>query len=459
MENLIAQSREMGIAVGPSSVEQVLGVLADRRGLIVLESLYGHGPYGRYSILAWEPVRLLCCRDDDDAKPFEILEETTSFLSPPAVEHQVPLVGGWLGYLGYEAGRFLERLPGRAICDLQLPFAWFGLYDTVAVFDHATKRWYVAGVEFPEKEFGPRTSLERRLQEMEDIILRASTTVLPETKVACRGGSTLEFDQPAYVAKVNRILDYIRAGDIYQANLTERFSLEVDSPGLDIYRSLRQENRGDYAAFLSCGEFEVLCSSPELFMHVCNGQVLTRPIKGTRPRSDDPGLDEAFKNELYSSEKDLAELAMIVDLERNDLGRVCRDITAVWPPVIESYDTVHHLVADIRGTLQPGRSLIDLLQATFPGGSITGCPKIRSMEIIDDLEPVARGPYCGAIGYIGLDGSMTMNIAIRTMITKGGKVHVHAGGGIVADSDPQAEYEEVLAKAKGMLAALNIFTD
>jgi para-aminobenzoate synthetase component 1 len=395
------------------------------------------------------------------------VDETVARFGIDSDDDGLPFVGGWMGYLAYEAGRFLEHLPQQAQRDLELPFAWFGLYDTLAIFDHLHQRWHVAGVTLPAELAPNRPNLSERLDRLESLIAAAADQTPPPLTVESTARPEILTNYDEYVRGVRRILEYIRAGDIYQANLTTRFSIPMPNDSIDLYRSLRRCNPADYMAYLGCGDHQVLCSSPELFLKVEGDQVLTRPIKGTRARAGDAAADRAVVAELLASEKDLAELAMIVDLERNDIGRVCDEVWVDWPPTVESYATVHHLVTDVRGRVGEescdvaqwaphAESVIDVLRATFPGGSITGAPKIRAMEIIDELEPVARGPYCGSIGYIGLDGRMAMNIAIRTMVIKDGRAYVHAGSGIVADSDPESEYRETMAKAKGMLSALGI---
>ena len=462
---LASDSRVVAGGRGCPTVEQLLLTCRNETALVALESLTGHETYGRHSIVSFDPVSLLHCTDVQPRDPFDQLEDIVGRYSVQNADSDVPLLGGWIGYLGYEAGRFLERLPAQAERDLDLPSAWFGLFDSVAVFNHHRGEWRVAGVEFPPSLAGKRPDLADRLDRLESLIRAAAEQSPPQLRISPALGHNLHVNQGRYIEGVRRILNYIRAGDIYQANLTTRFDIPVFNSSIDLYRSLRHNNPADYMAYLDCGDHQVLCSSPELFLSVAGREVLTRPIKGTRSRSADPAEDRLRKSELLTSEKDLAELAMIVDLERNDLGRVCVEVRADWPPSVETYATVHHLVADVRGRLgEPladsdgwspeAKSVIDVLRPTFPGGSITGAPKIRAMEIIDQLEPVARGPYCGAIGYIGLDGRMTFNVAIRTMVTKAGRAHVHAGSGIVADSDPDAEYAETLAKAQGMLAAL-----
>jgi aminodeoxychorismate synthase component I len=259
-----------------------------------------------------------------------------------------------------------------------------------------------------------------------------------------------------YEAAVRAVLEYIAAGDCYQVNLSQRFSTALPCSPWELYERLRAVSPAPYAAFLDCGDHQVLSSSPELLLSASGGQVETRPIKGTRPRGRSPEEDVANAAELLRSEKDRAELLMIVDLERNDLGRVC-EFGSVHVPALyqlESFANVHHLVATVRGTLRSGTSPLECLRAAFPGGSITGAPKIRAMEIIEELEPFRRGVYTGAMGWVDAHGNAEWNVAIRTLLTHRGNAYFHVGGGIVADSSPTAEYEETLTKAAGMLRAL-----
>jgi len=254
---------------------------------------------------------------------------------------------------------------------------------------------------------------------------------------------------------VEQAIAYIRAGDVFQVNLSQRFTLPLPADPIDVADRLRRVSPARYGAFLDFGDHSIICNSPELFLRLTpDRRIVTRPIKGTRPRA--PGMER----ELLDSVKDQAELNMIVDLERNDLGRVCEvgTVRVTEPRVIEAHPTVYHGAATIEGTLRADVSFVDLLRAVFPGGSITGAPKIRAMEIIEELEPVRRSPYCGAIGYLAPGGEMEFNIAIRTMIVKDGLVHIPVGGGIVADSDPVAEYEETLVKSRAMFAALGMPT-
>jgi aminodeoxychorismate synthase component I len=262
--------------------------------------------------------------------------------------------------------------------------------------------------------------------------------------------------RPGYIRAVRKVLDYIAVGDCYQVNLSHRLSAPLEAAPWRLYERLREVSPAPYAAFIDCGDHQVLSSSPELFLRVRAREAETRPIKGTRPRGASTEEDRALAAELLSSAKDRAELLMIVDLERNDLGRVCEYGSVHVPELfrLESYPNVHHLVASVRGRLRSEIGPLECLRALFPGGSITGAPKIRAMEIIEELEPVRRGVYTGAIGWADAHGNGEWNIAIRTMVVKDGTVYFQVGGGIVADSDPDAEYDETLAKARGMLRAL-----
>ena len=280
----------------------------------------------------------------------------------------------------------------------------------------------------------------------------------PQASVAQRSGRVRStFSRAGYLAAVRRALDYISAGDVFQINLSQRFTVAQTATPLQIYQRLTAHAPAAFGALLDFGDFALICNSPELFFRVIplgdgRRKIITRPIKGTRPRM--AGMAE----QLRDSPKDQAELNMIIDLERNDLGRLCEigSVKVAEPRTIETHPTVYHGVATIEGMLRPDVGFVEILRAMLPGGSITGAPKIRAMQIIDELEPVRRGPYCGAIGYLAADGSMEFNIAIRTMIVKEGRVHIPVGGGIVADSDPAAEYEETLVKARAMFAALGV---
>ncbi len=456
-------------------LEGVIGQLAERPAPVVLDSADTAPGRGRFTIAAFDPVRMLAWQHGGE-DPFTGLGAALRATEgrcvwptspvPPAV-HAFPC--GWIGYFAYEAGRFIETLPATTVDDLALPVARFALYDSVAIHDAQSGDWTLVAAEFPgtHEASGQRPSPDQRLALWQKILAaaeRGSPDVPPPPapEEPHRNMTRLQYERI-----VERAIEHIAAGDIFQVNLARRESFPLREPPVTTYLRLRRTNPAAYAAFLQWDEAErrcaILSSSPELFLSVRDGRVLTRPIKGTRPASSESAVDAARRDELASSAKDRAELAMIVDLERNDLGRVCRygSVRVVAPQdspaapfALETHPTVHHLVADVVGELEPGRDIVDLLRASFPGGSITGAPKVRAMEIIDALEPTVRSIYTGAIGCIGLDGSAMFNIAIRTLIAAGPDIHLYAGGGIVADSRPADEYEETVAKALGMRRAV-----
>jgi para-aminobenzoate synthetase component 1 len=361
---------------------------------------------------------------------------------------------GWIGYVGFEMARWLERLPGSHREDLGLPLMRIGLFDRGIVFDHRERRAYaVIGA-------GVRSNLG--LTELSPNELLDDWQRAVETKPPCRENGfariSPDMQRGTYERMVERALEYISAGDIYQVNLAQRFRIDGIGDPLDEYCRLRCVNPAPYATLLRWSDGAIGSVSPELFLRHRDGAVLTRPIKGTRPRTHDPLLDAAYRQQLLDSEKDAAELAMIIDLHRNDLGRICEFGSVRVPHArrIETHPTVFHTVADVVGRLRADRDELDLLEACFPAGSISGVPKIRALEIIDELEPVARGAYTGSVGVLGLDGQMTFNVAIRTLQFGRQAATLHVGGGIVADSDPADEYEETLAKARGVMEALGM---
>jgi len=372
----------------------------------------------------------------------------------------IPFVGGWIGFITYEAGLTIEGIKRTTICDVPIPALRFGLYDAAAVFDHLSRRWHLVAVDWPAGTVS-RAPVRQRLQALRDRLAATERRTFNHHAPPPRGERpTANMSHRAYLARVERAKRYIEAGDIYQVNLTQRFTTRTEAPPRALYRRLCRANPAPYAAFLLAEGTAILSSSPELFLELRDRHVVTRPIKGTRPRMGKRNADEAYRRQLEESAKDRAELNMIIDLLRNDLGRVCSfgSVRVMDADTIEAHPTVFHRVATIVGNLRPDCTWVDLLRATFPGGSVTGAPKIRAMQIIDELEPTTRGVYCGSVGWIGLDGSMSLNIAIRTMVQVRDVVHFYAGGAIVADSDPEEEYKEVMAKADGMVRALGCGT-
>lgn len=368
-----------------------------------------------------------------------------------------PFHGGAAGYIGYEYGGVLETLPRPTTDDLAIPHVVMGIYDWVIAWDHATQRAWILGDDAAEIE-----EIAARLEGISpnsvlDPTVRESFPALPLTP----GGWTSTFDPSSYEDAVERVRTYIQSGEIFQANLSQRFSVpfrdDLEQSAWLLYQRLRTISPAPFASYFDFGDGVIVSISPERFLRAhADGTVETRPIKGTRPRGVSEAEDIAYRDELLRSEKDAAEHVMIVDVLRNDLSRVCAYGSVTVPALMahERHPTVHHLVSTITGQLRPEATAIDLMHACFPGGSITGAPKIRAMEIIAELEPVTRGAYCGAIGYFSPTGAMDSSIAIRTCIVTNGHAYFSAGGGIVADSSPSAEYEETLVKARALFHGL-----
>jgi para-aminobenzoate synthetase component 1 len=387
-----------------------------------------------------------------------------------------PFQGGAAGYIGYDYGAVLERIPATRYDDLALPDVILGLYDWVIAWDHQAGVAWIVSLGVP----GCGAERGRRARErLDQVVARAREAGQPgrraaggastprqpaapsyavtSTDAAVAIGLRSTFTHRGYLDAVGKVREYIVAGDIFQANLSQRFRAPLPEPPFELYRRLRRRNPAPFAAYLGFDDVTVLSASPERFLRLDHErQVETRPIKGTRPRGLVPMHDAALGRALAESEKDRAENLMIVDLLRNDLSRVCRPGTVRVPELfaLEQHPTVHHLVSTVVGELEPAADAVDLVRAAFPGGSITGAPKVRAMEIIAELEPTRRGVYCGSIGYISATGAMDTSIVIRTFVAAGGGLYFQAGGGIVADSDPELEYRETLDKAQGLIETL-----
>jgi para-aminobenzoate synthetase component 1 len=478
--------------------EELLHRLTSLPHVLFFDSALRHPTLGRYSFLTADPFEWILARgthtwvsgeagvrqpadaEKGDSPP--LLKGTVPFFSPFAVlaerlrrYHAEPLPGlppfqgGAAGLFGYDLCHHLERLPRPRFDEFEVPDLAVGLYDWVIAFDHLRKRAWLVSTGFPETEPARRRRRARRRAQAVKRWLRTTPTGnlgghvsnVPPI-LACRWpipdcpGLISNFSRDGYLQAVRRVSEYIRAGDCFQVNLAQRLLHPAQESPLELYLRLRACNAATFAGYFDLGEFMIVSASPERFLHVEKGEVETRPIKGTRPRGATPAEDQARIQELLQSEKDRAENIMIVDLLRNDLGRVCRYGSVRVEAVcrLESYRFVHHLVSEVRGRLRSELGPMDLLRAAFPGGSVTGAPKIRAMEIIAELEPTARGPYCGSLGYLGFDGTMDSNILIRTLTVGRGWVQFPVGGGIVADSVPEREYEETWHKAEGLLRTL-----
>ncbi|NPA24429.1 MAG: aminodeoxychorismate synthase component I [Deltaproteobacteria bacterium] len=438
------------------------------------------GKLGRFSLLAADPfLEVEVCGERIIEK--NLLENHTSeIISPffpylsrlqkrwrrPKESSFLPFESGLIGYLGYELGHQVESFPRTAVNDLKMPDAAFAAYDTVLVFDHLEERCFVAATGLPLEEDGAaRRRAESQVEKIMKLVDEALAHQEDESSVRedelrrALAAERLEanFSPAAYRAAIGKILDYIAAGDIYQVNLSQRFTVPFTGDCREFYLKFRNLSPAPFGAYLETGRHCIMSNSPERYLLIRDDYIETRPIKGTRPRGADPVADEALGRELLRSSKDRAEHLMIVDLERNDLGRVAAYGSVHVPEmmILESYANVHHMVSTVAGRVRPGVSSSDCLLNSFPGGSITGAPKLRSMEIIDELEPTCRGVYTGSIGYLDFSGDLDFNIAIRTAVACDGQLHFQVGGGIVADSDPDDEYRETETKAASFLKAIS----
>lgn len=458
---------------------QPLEVLERFQGLkhvLFLDSARPHAELARYSFIAADPFTWMSARGRRvtingelcaDADPLRLLDEHLRRYRCEPVADLPPFQGGAAGLFGYDLCHHLERLPRPEIDEFEVPDLAVGFYDWVIAFDHVARRSWLISTGFPETERSRRRRAEQRLKEVMARLrgsLRGLTSpaqamaVSPARAFPVPGLTNVfsNFERESYLAAVRRAIEYIHAGDCYQVNLAQRLLHPATLPPLELYRRLRDCNPAPFAGYFDLGNFAIASASPERFLCMRDRVIETRPIKGTRPRAATAADDHALADELLDSAKDRAENIMIVDLLRNDLGRVCRYGSVRVPALcrLESYEYVHHLVSEVRGELRDGLTGIDLLRASFPGGSVTGAPKIRAMEIITELERTARGPYCGSLGYLGFDGTMDTSILIRTFTIGRGWLQFPVGGGIVADSIPEREYEETWHKAEGMLRAL-----
>jgi anthranilate synthase component 1 len=445
--------------------------LRDLPSSFLLESVEGPEQVARFSVLGGNPRLVLECdgqevrvlRPDgtviERGQPLETLARYLARYRAARDPELPPFTGGFLGYLAYDAVRLWERLPDRPPDDLGLPVFRLALMDTVVAFDHRRHTMRIVASAFLDEDGGTEAAQARAHERIDQVLerLRAPRPAEPPavaTVLAPRSNWTPE----SYCAAVERAQAHIRAGDIYQVILSQRFATPV--PGLDplaIYRALRVVNPSPYMFLLDAGEGATLVgSSPERLVREEDGRIEMRPLAGTRPRGRNRDEDETHARELLADPKERAEHVMLVDLTRNDVGRVARygSVRVSELLTIERYSHVMHLVSHVEGALAPGRSAWEVLQAVFPHGTVSGAPKVRAMEIIDALEPVARGPYAGCVGYFGLDGSLNTAITIRTVLVRGGMAYVQAGAGVVYDSVPEREQEECVAKARALMAAI-----
>ncbi|MFC1908485.1 aminodeoxychorismate synthase component I [Chloroflexota bacterium] len=449
---------------------QCFEIFHDRSFSFFLDSGMDPEKLGRYSFMGSDPFLVLRSRGDNislikdgleevrTGNPFDVVGE---LLETYALEETgIPFVGGAVGYFSYDLCHFIEDLPTTTSDDLRLPECYLAFYDAAVVFDHLEGKAYLVANGFPELEEGKRTrKAEDKLKELKNRILHKPLSLDVEPASMVEGiALKSNFSREQYLEAVALAREYIRAGDIFQVNLSQRFEAELSIPPYDLYTKLRSINPAPFASYLNFEGVSIIGASPERFLKVQGDWVETRPIKGTRPRGKTAAEDKALARELLSSIKDNAENIMIVDLERNDIGRVCRygTVKVTERAILETYPTVFHLTSTVVGRLREGKGRIDLLKATFPGGSITGAPKVRAMEIIDELEPTRRSVYTGSIGYLSFSSEMDLDIVIRTILIKDRRAYFQVGGGIVYDSEPEAEYLETLDKGRALIQALNL---
>jgi para-aminobenzoate synthetase component 1 len=454
---------------------------------LLLDSALRNPELGRYSFLLADPFAL---QQGDDAAPrarshdslVAVAAQLAQFASPTLPELP-PFQGGVAGLLSYELGREFEALPAPEFDAQICPRLLLGSYDVVLAWDHVQNRAWLISQGWPEREPARR---EARARQRLELFAELLATPLQEIAAVCQAwpvqlprpavqtprsplldrprvathlpGVTSNFTRDEYEAAVERVREYIRAGDVFQVNLAQCLSVNQNEPAWQTYLRLRQRNPATFGGYFNAGAWQLLSASPERFLHVQDCAVETRPIKGTRPRTAWPEANLFHGDDLLASEKDRAENIMIVDLLRNDLSRVCEPDSVQVPELcrLEVYEYVQHLVSVVRGQLAPGKSAWDLFRAAWPGGSITGAPKLRAMQIITELERLARGPYCGSLVYYGFDGAVDSNLLIRTMLIANGECTFSVGGGITLASEPAREYAETWHKATGLLQALGI---
>jgi para-aminobenzoate synthetase component 1 len=459
----------------PPSPREAFALIAARPGAVLLESGTRDPRLGRWSFLACDPFLTFHSKGRRieitaggtstvrQGDPFAALQDLLAEVRVERPAGAPPLIAGAVGYFGYDLGRFVERIPERTVDDAPIADCHLGFYGAVLAIDHTSSRARVSAIGAPETDPAVAGQVARqRAEELAQAVQGRSplaSSLSPSTSPRPKGGVlplASGFTREGYLRAVRRAKEYIAAGDIYQVNLSQRLHARLATDAFSLYQRLQESNPAPFAAYFTTPEAAIVSCSPERFLEVRGREVETRPIKGTRPRGATPEEDARLAAELLASEKDRAENVMIVDLERNDLGRACEFGSVHVPELfaVESYATVHHLVSTVRGRLRPEMTALDCLRASFPGGSITGAPKVRSMEIIEELEPTRRGVYTGAIGYLCFSGDMDVNIVIRTLVVKGETAYFQVGGGIVADSDPEAEYQETIDKGQALAAGL-----
>ncbi len=445
---------------------------ASRKQTFYLNSSLNSPNLGRYSYIGFDPFLTFSAigtsmRVEQNGEvtrshgdPFKAIGSLMTKYKAPGVTGPIPFIGGAVGYMGYELRHFAEKLPKSSKPSPGYADAWLGLYDTLFAFDHLLRKTYVISTGLSDQSKAQSDTAAAKADALSKFADQIDINYRHEQPATYSSGKMLtNMSKNEYIGMVSKARQYIEDGEIYQANLSQQFRCEVSTPADLIYLGLCSRNPSPFSCYLDTGEIKILSSSPERFLKVDGKRIETRPIKGTMPRGSTPEEDNLLAEKLKASTKDCAEHIMIVDLERNDLGRVCipGSVKVDELMALESYATVHHLTSTVTGELNTEKSLDEILKACFPGGSITGAPKIRAMQIIDELEPTSRGIYTGCIGYLGFDGNLDLNIAIRTIVIHKGNATFNLGGGIVYDSDPEKEYQETLDKGKAIFELLTSY--
>jgi aminodeoxychorismate synthase component I len=451
------------------ALNAIIDRMAPHQPVVWLDSARVHPVTGRWSLLGLHPWLRLQAKAgrlswqtsaltrEFQGNPFAALGEALRRYHIPQSGQAHQRAIGLMGFLSYDANRWIERLPPPQDAMSGQPDMLMLGMSVVVLVDHIERRSWIVSVADPHAAPAlARRQASARLEEMLERVDQSRSAHTAPLKRFTAAAPLPTIPQAEFERQANRVLEHIRSGDIYQANLSQRFTASFSGDPRRLYRELRRINPSPFASYLSDGELAVASCSPERLLRSQDGRLDSRPIAGTRPRGSNAWEDTVNSLELFLSEKERAEHIMLVDLMRNDLGRVCRhgSVQVVDLMALESYSHVHHIVSDVSGRLRPGVGALEAICAVFPGGTITGCPKVRCMEILRSLEPVARGLYTGSLGYIGFDGTFDLNIAIRTIILQGKRLSLHAGAGIVADSDPSREYHETLAKAQALMAAI-----
>lgn len=441
------------------AIHRIFAVVQEQEDAVFLDSSL-RNQMGRYSIIGLHPYLKLVKGEEFTVNGQVQTEEFETYVRRYLTEYREenptdwPLVSGAIGYFSYDYGREKEGVKSAHPCQVDIPLCILNFYDEFLIEDHRRHRMALIAN-------GQRRKAEEAMEELMELVDQAHRTeeegVLERAKEPRTAEYETDFTKEDYMQAVQNMIDYIVEGDIYIVNMTQQLRIPAKVEPYRLFSRLRQTNPSPFGGYLNYGSFQVVCASPERFLQVRSGRVETRPIKGTRRRGENPKEDAALRRELSESQKDRSELLMIVDLERNDLNRVCRpgsvQVTELF--TVEEYATVFHLVANVVGEMKEGMTVMDLIRAAFPGGSITGAPKLRAMELIDEQEGCRRNLYTGSIGYLSLDGDCDFNIVIRTALCLDGRYYLGVGGGITFESELEFEYEETLQKAKAILEALH----